>query len=76
MDAACRAAALEPVDEDEHAGDGGVEIAGDLLAELARAVQGTGERDVADERDAGLAWLEQRAARPVFPDLWEVRGDV
>ncbi|MFF5157819.1 tryptophan 2,3-dioxygenase [Streptomyces sp. NPDC000348] len=25
---------------------------------------------------AGLAWLEQRAARPVFPELWEVRGDV
>ncbi|GHA69242.1 tryptophan 2,3-dioxygenase [Streptomyces tauricus] len=25
---------------------------------------------------AGLAWLEKRAARPVFPELWEVRGDV
>ncbi|MFF5103297.1 tryptophan 2,3-dioxygenase [Streptomyces sp. NPDC000134] len=25
---------------------------------------------------AGLAWLERRAARPVFPELWEVRGDV
>jgi tryptophan 2,3-dioxygenase len=25
---------------------------------------------------SGLAWLEQRAARPVFPELWEVRGDV
>ncbi|MFE9367169.1 tryptophan 2,3-dioxygenase [Streptomyces sp. NPDC006978] len=25
---------------------------------------------------AGLAWLEQRAARPVFPELWEVRGDL
>lgn len=24
----------------------------------------------------GLAWLERRAARPVFPELWEVRGDV
>ncbi|MFI8193324.1 tryptophan 2,3-dioxygenase [Streptomyces sp. NPDC085946] len=24
----------------------------------------------------GLAWLEQRAARPVFPELWEVRGGV
>ncbi|MEU3859681.1 tryptophan 2,3-dioxygenase family protein [Streptomyces sp. NPDC028722] len=23
---------------------------------------------------AGLAWLERRAARPVFPELWEVRG--
>ncbi|MHC3473132.1 tryptophan 2,3-dioxygenase [Streptomyces sp. 7R007] len=25
---------------------------------------------------AGLAWLEKRAARPVFPELWEVRGDL
>ncbi|GHH96335.1 hypothetical protein GCM10017779_67920 [Streptomyces capillispiralis] len=25
---------------------------------------------------AGLVWLEERAARRVFPDLWEVRGDV
>ncbi|NJQ05082.1 tryptophan 2,3-dioxygenase [Streptomyces lonarensis] len=25
---------------------------------------------------AGLAWLEGRAARPVFPELWEVRGVV
>ncbi|MFF9090567.1 tryptophan 2,3-dioxygenase [Streptomyces sp. NPDC014991] len=25
---------------------------------------------------AGLAWLEKRAARPVFPELWEVRGDI
>ncbi|MFH9010861.1 tryptophan 2,3-dioxygenase [Streptomyces sp. NPDC017943] len=25
---------------------------------------------------AGLAWLERRAARPVFPELWEVRGDL
>ncbi|WP_221351915.1 tryptophan 2,3-dioxygenase [Streptomyces beigongshangae] len=25
---------------------------------------------------AGLAWLEKRAARPVFPELWEVRGGV
>ncbi|MTE17696.1 tryptophan 2,3-dioxygenase [Streptomyces sp. TRM43335] len=24
----------------------------------------------------GLAWLERRAARPVFPELWEVRGGV
>ncbi|MEE1928337.1 tryptophan 2,3-dioxygenase family protein [Streptomyces sp. TRM 70351] len=24
----------------------------------------------------GLAWLEERAARPVFPELWEVRGAV
>ncbi|MFI1928040.1 MULTISPECIES: tryptophan 2,3-dioxygenase [unclassified Streptomyces] len=24
----------------------------------------------------GLAWLEQRANRPVFPELWEVRGGV
>lgn len=24
----------------------------------------------------GLAWLEQRATRPVFPELWEVRGDI
>ncbi|MFE0672981.1 tryptophan 2,3-dioxygenase [Streptomyces sp. NPDC058867] len=24
----------------------------------------------------GLAWLEQRATRPVFPELWEVRGAV
>ncbi|MGY0065344.1 tryptophan 2,3-dioxygenase [Streptomyces sp. QTS137] len=24
----------------------------------------------------GLAWLEQRAVRPVFPELWEVRGGV
>ncbi|MEV5433204.1 tryptophan 2,3-dioxygenase family protein [Streptomyces sp. NPDC052701] len=24
----------------------------------------------------GLAWLEKRAARPVFPELWEVRGGV
>jgi len=24
----------------------------------------------------GLAWLEKRAARPVFPELWEVRGDI
>ncbi|MDO0924351.1 tryptophan 2,3-dioxygenase family protein [Streptomyces sp. TG1A-8] len=24
----------------------------------------------------GLAWLEKRAGRPVFPELWEVRGDV
>ncbi|MET7439461.1 tryptophan 2,3-dioxygenase [Streptomyces sp. NPDC004082] len=24
----------------------------------------------------GLAWLEQRAARTVFPELWAVRGDV
>ncbi|GAA2264478.1 tryptophan 2,3-dioxygenase [Streptomyces ruber] len=25
---------------------------------------------------AGLAWLEKRAARPVFPELWEARGAV
>ncbi|MEU9979013.1 tryptophan 2,3-dioxygenase family protein [Streptomyces sp. NPDC051014] len=25
---------------------------------------------------AGLHWLEQRATRPVFPELWTVRGDV
>jgi tryptophan 2,3-dioxygenase len=25
---------------------------------------------------AGLHWLEKRAARPVFPELWEVRGDI
>jgi tryptophan 2,3-dioxygenase len=24
----------------------------------------------------GLAWLERRMARPVFPELWEVRGGV
>ncbi|MFJ8194679.1 tryptophan 2,3-dioxygenase [Streptomyces sp. NPDC096094] len=24
----------------------------------------------------GLAWLEQRATKPVFPELWEVRGGV
>ncbi|GIF16338.1 tryptophan 2,3-dioxygenase [Actinoplanes teichomyceticus] len=24
----------------------------------------------------GLAWLEKRAARPVFPELWQVRGGV
>jgi tryptophan 2,3-dioxygenase len=24
----------------------------------------------------GLAWLEERATRPVFPELWEVRGGV
>ncbi|MCS0602726.1 tryptophan 2,3-dioxygenase family protein [Streptomyces sp. LP11] len=24
----------------------------------------------------GLAWLEQRAGKPVFPELWEVRGGV
>ncbi|GLW49460.1 tryptophan 2,3-dioxygenase [Streptomyces sp. NBRC 14336] len=24
----------------------------------------------------GLAWLERRAARPVFPELWEVRGGI
>ncbi|MES4892278.1 tryptophan 2,3-dioxygenase family protein [Streptomyces sp. NPDC096012] len=24
----------------------------------------------------GLDWLERRAVRPVFPELWEVRGDV
>ncbi|MET8170077.1 tryptophan 2,3-dioxygenase family protein [Streptomyces sp. NPDC005329] len=24
----------------------------------------------------GLAWLEQRAKRPVFPELWEVRGGI
>ncbi|MFI5972435.1 tryptophan 2,3-dioxygenase [Streptomyces sp. NPDC051452] len=24
----------------------------------------------------GLAWLEQRATRPVFPELWEARGGV
>ncbi|MFE6099117.1 tryptophan 2,3-dioxygenase [Streptomyces laurentii] len=23
---------------------------------------------------SGLAWLEQRSAKPVFPELWEVRG--
>ncbi|GGY00542.1 tryptophan 2,3-dioxygenase [Streptomyces minutiscleroticus] len=25
---------------------------------------------------SGLAWLERRASRPVFPELWEVRGAV
>lgn len=25
---------------------------------------------------SGLAWLEQRATRPVFPELWEVRGGI
>ncbi|WP_320777585.1 tryptophan 2,3-dioxygenase [Streptomyces sp. CRN 30] len=25
---------------------------------------------------SGLAWLEQRAARPVFPELWEAHGAV
>ncbi|GGL80083.1 tryptophan 2,3-dioxygenase [Streptomyces fumigatiscleroticus] len=25
---------------------------------------------------SGLAWLERRAARPVFPELWEVRSDL
>ncbi|MEU1039113.1 tryptophan 2,3-dioxygenase [Streptomyces sp. NPDC005551] len=25
---------------------------------------------------SGLAWLEQRAARTVFPELWAVRGDI
>ncbi|MFD9320094.1 tryptophan 2,3-dioxygenase [Streptomyces sp. NPDC060053] len=24
----------------------------------------------------GLAWLEKRATRPVFPELWEVRGGI
>ncbi|SEQ84561.1 tryptophan 2,3-dioxygenase [Streptomyces radiopugnans] len=24
----------------------------------------------------GLAWLERRVARPIFPELWEVRGGV
>lgn len=25
---------------------------------------------------SGLAWLERRATRPIFPELWEVRGGV
>ena len=52
-----RAATAQRHDEREHAGDRGVQLRRDLLAELARGVQGAGQRDVLDHRDALLGRL-------------------
>ncbi|KUN00178.1 tryptophan 2,3-dioxygenase [Streptomyces yokosukanensis] len=60
---------------------------GELLTDIAELVQRWRHDHVMVVRRAmgaksgsagstGLAWLEQRAARPVFPELWEVRGDI
>src|SRR4051812_41348846 len=59
--AGCGAAAPQRHDEGEDPGDGGVEVLGHLLTELARRVQGAGERHVLDHRDLVLAGLRADA---------------
>ncbi|GGS45295.1 tryptophan 2,3-dioxygenase family protein [Streptomyces griseoviridis] len=60
---------------------------GELLTDVAELVARWRYEHVAVVRRAmgakpgsagssGLAWLERRAARPVFPELWEARGAV
>jgi len=76
-------------DDPGQAGDGGGGLLalGETLTDIAELVwRWRNDHLVATRRamgakpgtggSAGLAWLEKRAARLVFPELWEARGDV